>query len=454
MLETDPLLNWLYSLKGPTLKWDLETAVAFLEALGRPDRRYPSVHIAGTNGKGSVAATLHQIALASGLRSGLFTSPHLVRPEERIRLGREDIDAVLFRSLIERLRPAAEAGTASGRLPRFPSFFEMLTAAAFLAFAEAGVELAVVECGLGGRLDATNLIRPRLAVVVTVGFDHVKTLGPRLADIAREKAGIIKPGVPVLIGWLPQRAREVLARRAEECGCLLHAAEDEVQVRTGKAGAWRVRTPEREYCNLVSPLAGPHQQRNTALALRAAELLRQEGVALDPPAFAEGVARVAWPGRMETIPGRPGYLLDGAHNQEGARALARHLKQVDRKEGPRRRVAVFGMTEGRRPDQLLRPWIEAVEMVFLTRPGIDKAVDPASIASALGDLAPRCRVAGDPAGALRQAAALAGPDGQVLVTGSLYLVGDARRILLGLKGPGHPPRETSLPPVGPEVDPR
>lgn len=445
MPDPDPLLTWLYGLKGPSLKWDLETSAAFVALCGRPDQQFAAIHIAGTNGKGSVAAMVHQLAVASGLTSGLFTSPHLVRPEERIRLGAEMIDSVFFRELILRLGRIADQGLRDQRLPRYPSFFEMLTAAAFLAFAEKKVDLGVVECGLGGRLDATNVIVPQLSVITTIGLDHIKTLGPTLAHIAREKAGIIKPRVPVLTGWIPPRALEVVVRRARESESVLHSASDELRIQARPDGTFHVKTPEREYRGLTCSLAGPHQRRNAALALRAAELLEASGLAFRPSCFAGGLSAVVWPGRMESIPGRPGFLLDGAHNAEGARALAAHLRGIDRRGRPRR-VAVFGLTEGRAPALLLRPWASAVDQVILTRPGIDKAVDPHSIVQAVKEIVPACDVTEDPASALTRAAALAGPEGQVLVTGSLYLVGDARRLLLGLTGPGHPHRETILPP--------
>ncbi len=468
MQPKDELLDWLYSLKGPSLKWDLETAHALNALCGHPDRAFRSLHVAGTNGKGSVAAMAHAIALAAGIPAGLYTSPHLVRPEERIRVGGEEVAEAALRERIGRLRAIAGDGVLSGVLPRFPSFFEMMTAAAFLTFAEARVRFAAVECGLGGRLDATNVITPLAAVVTTVALDHVPILGPTLADIAREKAGIVKPGVPVLVGWLPDQALAAVAARARSVGAPLFAATRELAIEDdGAGGRFAVATPERTYRDLACALPGAHQRRNAALAIRAIELCRERGLAVPPEAIAEGLARVRWPGRLERIerPGEPIVLLDAAHNPEGATALAAWLAAVDGDGGNGaarrpRRVAVFGVTEGRDPLEIYAPLAAAVDVWVATRPAIDKALDPRGIAEALAAAGAVVEVVDDPARALARASQLAGAErldasvvngatsGEVLVAGSLYLVGDARRILLGLTGPGHPPRETLLPRPG------
>ena len=456
MQPPNELLDWLYGLKGPTLKWDLETAHALNALCGRPDRTFRALHVAGTNGKGSVAAMAHAIALAAGIPAGLYTSPHLVRPEERIRIGAAEIAGPALFGRIGRLRALAEDGVLSGALPRFPSFFEMMTAAAFLSFAEERVRFAAVECGLGGRLDATNVITPLAAVVTTVAMDHVPILGPTLADIAREKAGIVKPGIPVLVGWLPEEALAAVATRARSIGAPLFAAARELAIgEDGAADRFMVATPERTYRGLTCALPGAHQRRNAALAIRAIELCRERGLAVPPEAIAEGLARVRWPGRLERIerPGEPIVLLDAAHNPEGAEALAAWLAAADGTGARerRRRVAVFGLTEGRGPLEIFTPLAGAVDAWVATRPAIDKALDPAGIAAVLAAAGAEVEVVDDPAQALARGSQLAGPaacGGELLVTGSLYLVGDARRILLGLAGPGHPPRETLLPRAG------
>ena len=453
----DPLVSWLFSLQGPALKWDMDTARSFCVWLGRPERGFPALHIAGTNGKGSVAALAESIARVSGLSTGLYTSPHLVRPEERIRLGAADISRDAFRSLIERLRRAAAAAVAAGAVPRHPSFFEMMTAAAFVAFAERRVELGVVETGLGGRLDATNVLDPRVSVITTIALDHVKTLGGTLEAIAREKAGIIKPEAPVLVGWVPPEAREVFEATAREREAPLHLAERELDVAARDDGSFDVTTPLRAYRSLRCALAGPHQRRNAALAIRAAELLRERGTAIDLDAVADGLVATHWPGRLERLDGAllaadlppvRSCLLDGAHNMEGIGVLAAALADADRR-APVRRAMVFGLTEGRDAHKMIGPLAPHVARVVVARPGIVKAIDPAEVHAALVEAAPQLapELVPDPAEALRRAAELAGPDGELLVAGSLYLVGDARRVLLDLDGTGHPRRETQIAPA-------
>ncbi len=457
MASRHALIEWLYSLQGPSLKWDIDTARAFCAALGHPERRFRVLHIAGTNGKGSVAAMAHAIALAEGCAAGLYTSPHLVRPEERIRVGADDIDSGRFLELLARLRRAAEELLAAGALPRHPSFFEVMTAAAFLRFAEQPVELAVVEAGLGGRLDATNVVQPELAVITTIGLDHVKTLGRRLAAIAGEKAGIIKPGAPVLVGWLPAPARAVIEDVARRERAPLHLAPAELRLSPRGDGSFDLRTPACSYRGLRPVLAGSHQARNAALAVRAMELLGRPGRPPAPEVVARGLESVRWPGRLERIPGRavareleppPSFLLDGAHNPDGARALARALADAGGAAAARR-VLLFGITQGRDAARLIAPLVGHVDAVVVTRPEIDKAVDPVKVGRDLRRAAPHLEleVVREPSMAVARAATLAGAGGEVLVAGSLYLVGDARRLLLGLDGVGHPRRETALPPA-------
>ncbi len=454
-MHHDALLEWLYGLQGPALKWDLETARLFLARLGDPQRAYPSVHVAGTNGKGSVAAMVHAIALAAGLDAGLTTSPHLVRPEERIRLGAGDIAPAAFRGLVERLRD--EAARALPGLPRHPSFFEMLTAAAFVAFAERRVDLAVVETGLGGRLDATNVLEPRVAVITTIGLDHVATLGGTLASIAREKAGIAKPGVPLVLGWIAAGPRAAIEEHAARAGAPVHRAARELRLRRAPGGGFDLRTPVRAYAGLACALPGPHQARNAALAVRAAELLAGDGFPLDEAAVRAGLASVRWPARLERIdasrvarplPARASFLVDGAHNPEGARALARFLavREADRE----RRVVLFAATEGREVADLVRPLATLVDAVVVTRAPIAKAQDPHAVAARLVRALPAHEVVvvEELDEALAAAAARAGDAGEVVVCGSLYLAGAARAALLGLGAAAHPARETHVAAAG------
>ena len=444
-----PLIDWLYGLRGPDLKWELETARRFSSALGHPERRYPCVHVAGTNGKGSVAAMVAAVAREAGLRCGLFTSPHLVSPTERIRIDGTPLPLDRFLARISDLRGKAARALAGGMLDRHPSFFEMMTAAALVEFAEQKVDLAVLEVGLGGRLDATNIVVPGVSVVTTIGLDHRRTLGGSLPAIAREKAGVIKPGVPVVLGPLPGAARAVVELAAREAAAPLYRAPEDVRVSgAGPDGRVTFTSPEARYGPLRLGLEGAHQVRNAQVAVRAVELLRaRAGLPIPPAAVSGGLSAVRWPGRLERLAGRPPVVLDAAHNLDGIAALARHLSRRDAAAGARpRRVLVFGLTEGRDPGAMLAPLAGLVDAVVVAPPATSRAIEPERVAAEGRRLGLDTRSAPNAAVALEAARALAGPNGEILGAGSLYLVGDLRRELLGLEGPGHA-RAERVPPV-------
>jgi dihydrofolate synthase/folylpolyglutamate synthase len=454
MRHSDELIDWLYALRGPSLKWDIETAAGFSRWLGHPWRAYPCAHVAGTNGKGSVAAMLHAIGSAAGLRCGLFTSPHLVTPEERIRVGPDDLDPERFRSLVGELRSEASRALEAGALSRHPSFFEMMTAAAMRSFSEPPVDLAVFETGLGGRLDATNVIVPAISIITTVSLDHTKTLGESTAAIAREKGGIIKAGIPVLVGWIEGEPLDALRHIAHRVGAPIHEAAREVRLEDEGEDGFAVVTPEGRHSRLQTRLEGSHQERNAALAVRAAELLRRRGVPVSADAIRRGLRDTRWPGRLESIGRAPAVLLDAAHNEEGIAALASYLEEKSpaTTEAPAR-VLVFGLTDGRDPVSLLGPLRGLFDRVVVTAADTPRAQDPAELGRRISESGPFDRVDVEPSlpAALDLARTRAGPRGEVVVAGSIYLVGDARRVLLRLEGPGHVSRER-LPDLPSSVD--
>ncbi|MEO8347649.1 MAG: Mur ligase family protein, partial [Acidobacteriota bacterium] len=313
----------LESLAPRGMKLGLASIDALCARLGRPERDVLSVLVAGTNGKGSAAATLSAIATAARLRTGLYTSPHLHRAGERIRVDEADLSDEELDSVLERAFRAADAA------PEIPAtYFEILTAAAFLAFR--GLDLAVLEVGLGGRLDATNVSPAALSLVTSIGLDHVEELGPTVASIAREKAGVFRPGRPALVGWVEAEAGLTLADAAAEAGALIHEAASELTISdlmTSVDGTrFSLATPDGRYA-LATPLPGAHQARNVALAARAAELLSADLPALRRDAIPSGIAATRWPGRLEQLKarGRP-LLIDGCHNAQGAAALALFLR--------------------------------------------------------------------------------------------------------------------------------
>ncbi len=437
--KLESLLEWLFSLSGPSLKWDIETALAFDEALGNPSRAYPCAHIAGTNGKGSVAAMLQSMSIEAGHLTGLFTSPHLIRPEERVRIGRQDISKSRFRERVLELRDVAAQGLDAGLLERHPSFFEMVAALALVHFREAQVDLAVIETGLGGRLDATNVIQAKLCVITTIASDHIKSLGGSLLSIAREKAGIIKPGVPVIAGWIAPEPLALIRDIALERGAPFHSAEAEITVGSPTSdGCFTVETPQRKYRRLQPALAGAHQRTNAALALRAAELLTDQGLRIDPESAVRGVSSCEWAGRLETIDADGRFLLDAAHNEEGILALTRHLRARDEERGrPDPRILILGLSEGRKIEDIYGHLGGLVDHVLLTQARTRKAIEVATMVSGLPPELTQVDCPGSIEETIERARQLAGATGEVLVTGSLYLVGDVRQRLLKLEGTWH-----------------
>ncbi len=424
-----PALSRLESLDVRGMKLGLAAIDALCERLGRPERKVPSVLVGGTNGKGSTAATLSAIAKASGLRAGLYTSPHLMRVNERVRLEDEDAPSEELDAALGRVFAAADAA------PSVPAtYFEAVTAAALLMFAERGLDLAVLEVGLGGRFDATNIAPAVLSAVTSIGLDHTEELGGTLSRIAAEKAGIFRRGRPALALAAAPEARDVLRAAAGEAGAQWHDASLELSVRVGETGTsgtlFDLTTPLRKIA-LATPLPGAHQAWNTALAVRAAELLPEPVLALTEAALAEGVRRVRWPGRLERfdVGGRE-VLLDGCHNTEGAAALAAFLGEAGLAGRCR---LLFGAMVDKDVEGMARLLFPAVRDVTLTAAASPRAA-PAD------ELARRVRAASGGVSSSRsvgeaiEALLAQGGSAPIIVAGSLYLVGEARAWLLARGG--------------------
>jgi dihydrofolate synthase/folylpolyglutamate synthase len=414
----------LARLEALGIKLGLERSRAMLAALGEPQRRFPSVLVAGTNGKGSTSALLAAVAGAAGYRTGHYTSPHLETVEERLRIDGDMIDSARFAELLADLVALAERETGSP-----PTYFEAVTLAAFRWFAEERIDLAVVEVGLGGRLDATNLCDPALSLITPIGLDHREYLGDTLAGIAREKAGILRSGRPAL-AWIDEpEAAESLRAAAAEIGAGLRFASEEVRIEAIDSLGWtgqrvRLATPSRRY-DLRLALLGAHQARNLGLAVRAAETLAPLGFpGIDAPAIAEGVAGCRWPGRLEPIalPDGRRVLLDAAHNAAGAAALAEFLGRLGRPVD-----LLFGVLADKDYGEMLSLLSPHARSIVLTTPPSPRAKDPAELAPLLADR-DGVLVEPDPARALARALALGGET--LAVCGSIYLVGDVRRRLL------------------------
>ena len=334
----------LFSKPGqPRRKFSLDQVHTLLAALGNPQTRFPSLLIAGTNGKGSTAATLASILTESGLKTGLYTSPHLERVNERIRIGHSLISDDEFARRFFQVDDAAQKLASEGRLPQLPSFFECLTALAFLYFADAGVDIAVLEVGMGGRLDATNVVDPLLSIITDISLDHMEWLGSTIAQIAREKAGILRRGGTLVT--LPQHpeASQVLGEVAAELDVgAVSAVPYMPPLDVRGAGPYAIEALGATI-ELASPLLGMHQHRNTALAVAAAvELKQRNGFPVTPQSIANGVRRTIWPGRLERI-SRDGvdWVLDVAHNPAGAWSLRSGLRDALGEDESRPWVLVF-----------------------------------------------------------------------------------------------------------------
>ncbi len=409
-------------------KFSLDEIGTLLSALGDPHRRLKSVLIAGTNGKGSTAATLASILQESGVRTGLYTSPHLVRPNERIRLNGTEIGDDAFAAAYFRVHGAAEELVRTGRQAQLPSFFETLTAMAFVYFAEAGVELAVLEVGMGGRLDATNIVDPLISVITDISLDHTEWLGSTIAAIAREKAGILRRnGTLVTLPQHPE-ANHALGEVAVELGVRgVSASAYMPPIGASGEAAYRVEVMG-EPVEVASPLHGAHQHRNVALAIAAAvELAEHHGVAITPAAIGAGIRGTRWPGRLEHIAsGGVDWVLDVAHNPAGAWALRAGLRELLSEARPR--TLIFSCLRDKPAAEMAQILFPLFEVVIFAPIHSARATPMADLlAAAEGTGVPAVETA-TVAEALE--AARARSAGVVVVSGSVYLVGEARSLLL------------------------
>ena len=402
--------------------FNLDRMARLAAAVGNPERRFRSVHVAGTKGKGSTAAMIEAILRVHGLRTGLYTSPHLVDLRERIQIDRRWIDEDAMRRAVRRVADARDRELHG----ESPTFFELLTAIAFLCFDDARVDAAVVEVGLGGRLDSTNIITPEVSVITHVSIDHVHQLGADLAGIAREKAGIIKAGVPLVLAPQAPVAEAVIDEAARSAGAPVIRLGKDVRVDWWKAfdaarpaSRVAVHTAQSVYDDLLIPLAGRVQGTNAACAIAAAETFL--GDRLDVRHVHDALAALDWPGRMQAFPGEPTVVLDGAHNADSLRQL---LVSVAEYYPGRRTAIVFACAADKDIAGMMRVLADDDAPVIFTRTDNPHAADPEELADAL-------RAAGgtvldaspEPADALRSARRSAGPRGVVVVCGSLYLVG-------------------------------
>ena len=437
----------------PSNKFDLAHMRVLLKAMNHPERVFPSVLIAGTNGKGSTAATLASILRASGLKTGLYTSPHLVRINERIRVNGKEISDRDFARLHGDVDRVAERLIEQEELPWHPSFFEMMTAIAFAHFAAEHVDLAVLEVGMGGRLDATNVVEPLVSIIADISLDHQKFLGNTVGEIAGEKVGIIRPGGVVVT--LPQQPEandvignailELVARGVSavqyvppispaSTDYLVSSAANKSKTTAGEdRQPFLCRYPLHVMGKQIlveTPLVGRHQLRNVALAIAAAEELSKLGIAgITPDSLARGIRETHWPGRFQVIPARadwPEVVLDVAHNPAGAWALRSALSE---RYDDRPLIFVFGAMRDKAISEMTEILFPLADRVIVTRPENPRSASPEEIRQAGSRTGTEIETVPEIGAALERARSVSGLEAVVVVTGSIYLVGEAMRWL-------------------------
>ena len=423
--EFEKSLHYLYALQSHGIKPGLTRTSALLGALGNPHRSFRVLHVAGTNGKGSTAAMTASMLAKQGYRVGLYTSPHLIDFTERIQVNGAPISYDSVAVLTETVRHAAE-----GHLDEPPTFFEATTAMAFAHFAEVGVDVGVVEVGLGGRFDATNVVAPLVSVITTIALDHQQYLGDTVEAIAGEKAGIIKHGVPVVVGRIGAQPLLVVQTMAagQEAPCRLLGREFDIQGET--PARFSYHGVSQHYANLTCPLAGRHQLDNAACALAVLEVAQERGIFISEASVREGLRSVRWPGRLERAGGKPQILLDGAHNPQAADVLASYLTaQMASRQG--RLLFVVGMMRDKDRQGVLARLarIPGASHLILTKATHPRAAEPEELAQAAAGLGIPIEITSSISAAFTRAHAFANREDTICVTGSLSVVGEAKAIL-------------------------
>ena len=431
-MHYEEALRYLLSLGHETLalKLGLKTTELLLHELADPQTLYPAVQIAGTNGKGSTAVVLDSICRTAGIRTGLFTSPHLVNITERIRVNGDEISREAFAQLATTVREAAEKLLKTGALAAPPTFFEQVTAIALLAFAQSNVGLAILETGLGGRLDSTTVARAATIGITPIALDHQEYLGETLEQIAAEKAAVIRPGVTTVIATQTQAALDVILSRCASISVVPRLSTCEVtdlsRTADGRIQA-TFKTSQDSYPGVVLGLRGRHQITNVALAIELAESLRESGFEISREAIINGIERARHPGRLELLQGPPAILLDGAHNPAGALALRSYLDEFV--TGPI--TLVFGVMHDKRLAEMASTLFPRAHCLILTEPDNVRAASVEMLQEHAKNLTGNRMILIEPSArnAIRLALERTPPTGTICVTGSLYLIGEIRAAL-------------------------
>jgi len=420
--------DYLKSLQRFGIKLGLENIRTLLQSLGNPHHAYPSLIVAGTNGKGSVAAMLTRILSGHGFRTGLYTSPHLVRIEERIRIGERLITPGELCRGLTAIREKVDELLASRRLSNPPTYFEVITALALTYFRDGRVDFAVLEVGMGGRFDATNTVTPVLSIITTISKDHQKYLGRSLGKIALEKAGVIKKGVPVVCGVRRGTAFRLIRRRARDLGApffeVFGPTTSFLPLPLRRGFRFRYDSGSATY-SFAPSLQGLHQGVNAAVAIRAAEVLGTLGAPLEKGIIIDAIGKTHWEGRLELVSRKPPVILDGAHNPEGAVSLGAYISDVLREPV----ILVFDVMKDKDIRRIADILFPLARKVILTQVPMPRAASPEEVLSFCRKHAGKITLEPDVGKAFRKALAEAGARTPVIVAGSLFLVGEVKKVM-------------------------
>jgi dihydrofolate synthase/folylpolyglutamate synthase len=409
----------MYGLKRFGIILGLSTIRDILKGLGNPQDKYASIHVAGTNGKGSVASALAAILSAAGYKTGLYTSPHLVRFNERIAVNNRPISD-------KNVVAAYQAVRHVHRGRREPTFFEFSTAMALYEFGRQNVDWAVIETGMGGRLDATNIIKPVLSIVTNISVEHRDYLGNTIVQIAREKAGIIKRRTPVVTGTRKSQALAVIEKVAAEKAAPVYRLAKDFKVRKNSSGTFTYYGVQNTWRGLKVGLRGSHQVENAALVLAASEILHRKKIHLPVDSIREGLEKIQWPGRLEVVSTNPLILLDGAHNLTAARNLTKYLSTHLKN---RAIILVIGILDDKPYRAMLQSLVSVSKRVIVTRPKIDRGLPPETLYAVAKKMTSNVEIIPEVETAVKYAVNRVEPRDAVCIAGSLYVVGEAKEAL-------------------------
>ena len=415
--EYEKTLKYLFGLERFGMVFGLDNIIWLLDAIGKPHHFIKTVHIAGTNGKGSTAAMLSNVLKEGGFRVGKYTSPHLLSFTERITVNEEEISEKEVVEFADFIRSKVDERDRN----RFFTFFDFTTALAFEYFRRKEVDIAVIEAGLGGRLDSTNVIEPRACIITNVAYDHMEQLGTTIEQITREKAGIMKNGVPVITGC-EGIAREVIENRAKELQCRTYILNQDFSYEKIEDGRLTYKGVSRDLPDVVVNLNGDHQLRNCALALCATEVLSSSGFFVPEDAVYGALPHMKWQGRLEKVKENPLVFLDGAHNPHGAHALSEFMRTHFQ---DKKKILVFGVMKDKEYANMLEEIAPEMDIVIFTKPDIERALSPDELKPSVSDAI----ITDNTRNALEKARAMASEKDLILVTGSFYTIGEAKAII-------------------------